>query len=91
MRWSSILGGLTGEDARYDAFATLMQILRVKAEHPEWSPEQYSEKDEEFRWAVEVAWMGAVHVVCGSAVQCSAVQCRTWGLACYVHCCRGCC
>jgi hypothetical protein len=58
MRWSSILGGLTGEDARYDAFATLLQILRVKAEHPEWAPGEYRQKDEEFRWAVHGAWGG---------------------------------
>ncbi len=50
LRWSSILGGSAGEDGRFDAFATLMQILRVKAQQPELKPEEYYEKDEAFRW-----------------------------------------
>ena len=27
--WSSMWGGIFGEDGRYDAFATMMEILRV--------------------------------------------------------------
>jgi hypothetical protein len=61
LRWSSILGGSVGEDGRFDAFATLMQILRVKAQRPELKPEEYYEKDEAFRWGAagaldEPAW-----------------------------------
>jgi hypothetical protein len=52
LRWSSVFGGTVGEDGRFDAFATLMQILRVKAQRPELRPEEYYEKDEAFRWGV---------------------------------------
>ncbi|KAG2424819.1 hypothetical protein HXX76_014240 [Chlamydomonas incerta] len=47
--WSSMWGGLFGDDGRYDAFATLMEILRVRAEHPDTPPERYRAVDERFR------------------------------------------
>ncbi|PNH10148.1 putative glucuronosyltransferase, partial [Tetrabaena socialis] len=47
--WSTLWGGLFGEDGRYDAFATLMEVLRVRALHPEARPEQYRAVDERFR------------------------------------------
>lgn len=47
--WSSMWGGIFGEDGRYDAFATLMEILRVRALHPDAPPDKYREVDERFR------------------------------------------
>ncbi|KAG2488688.1 hypothetical protein HYH03_012689 [Edaphochlamys debaryana] len=47
--YSSSLGAVFGEDGRYDAFETLMEILRVRQEHPGVSPERYREVDERFR------------------------------------------
>ncbi|PNW83252.1 hypothetical protein CHLRE_05g233450v5 [Chlamydomonas reinhardtii] len=47
--WSSMWGGLFGDDGRYDAFATLMEILRVRAAHPGTPPERYRLVDERFR------------------------------------------
>eukprot|EP00798_Chlamydomonas_sp_ICE-L_P001579 gene1579-32966_t len=46
--WSSMWGGIFGEDGRYDAFATTLEILRVRTEHPGTPPDQYSLVDE--RW-----------------------------------------
>jgi hypothetical protein len=46
--WSSIYGGIIGEDGRYDAFETTMEILRVKKEHPDLPPDQYAAKDKDF-------------------------------------------
>ncbi|KXZ46236.1 hypothetical protein GPECTOR_45g106 [Gonium pectorale] len=47
--WSSMWGGIFGDDGRYDAFATLMEILRVKSLHPDAPPEKYRQLDERFR------------------------------------------
>eukprot|EP00195_Chlamydomonas_chlamydogama_P007154 CAMPEP_0202896838 /NCGR_PEP_ID=MMETSP1392-20130828/5751_1 /ASSEMBLY_ACC=CAM_ASM_000868 /TAXON_ID=225041 /ORGANISM="Chlamydomonas chlamydogama, Strain SAG 11-48b" /LENGTH=484 /DNA_ID=CAMNT_0049582321 /DNA_START=368 /DNA_END=1822 /DNA_ORIENTATION=+ len=47
--WSSMWGGIFGEDARYDAFATVMEILRVRVEHPTAQPHQYAKVDERWR------------------------------------------
>jgi hypothetical protein len=47
--WSSFWGGIFGEDGRYDAFATVMEILRVRIEHPGTKPEEYSKVDERWR------------------------------------------
>ncbi|KAG2430414.1 hypothetical protein HXX76_009939 [Chlamydomonas incerta] len=46
--YSSIVGGLFGEDGRYDAFETTLEVLRVKAEHPDAPPESYRQIDEDF-------------------------------------------
>ncbi|KAG1666621.1 hypothetical protein FOA52_005830, partial [Chlamydomonas sp. UWO 241] len=47
--WSSMWGGIFGDDGRYDAFATVMEILRVRLEHPNAQPSEYAKVDE--RWA----------------------------------------
>ncbi|GIL60956.1 hypothetical protein Vafri_15768 [Volvox africanus] len=47
--YSSMWGGIFGEDSRYDAFATLMEILRVKALYPHAQPHEYRSLDERFR------------------------------------------
>ncbi|KAG2488240.1 hypothetical protein HYH03_013231 [Edaphochlamys debaryana] len=47
--WSSLWGGIFGDDGRYDAFATLMEILRVRLRHPGAPPEKYRQLDERFR------------------------------------------
>ena len=47
--FSTNLGGLLGEDGRYDAVETLLQILRVRAAHPDLPPERYMEADDQFR------------------------------------------
>ena len=47
--WSSIYGGVLGDDGRYDAYEMVMEILRVKLLYPDLDPKQYAEKDEDFR------------------------------------------
>ena len=47
--WSSIYGGVLGDNGRYDAFEMVMEILRVKLLYPDLDPKQYAEKDEAFR------------------------------------------
>ena len=47
--WSSMYGSILGDDGRYDAFETVMEILRVKLKYPELAPEQYADKDEDFK------------------------------------------
>ena len=47
--YSSTFGSLFGEDGRYDAVETLLQILRVRAAHPDLPPERYMEADDQFR------------------------------------------
>ncbi|GLI68736.1 hypothetical protein VaNZ11_013227 [Volvox africanus] len=49
MFYSSSLGAILGEDGRYDAFETLMEILRLRKEHPDVPPEKYQKVDEQFR------------------------------------------
>ncbi|GIL72456.1 hypothetical protein Vretimale_4167 [Volvox reticuliferus] len=49
MFYSSSLGAILGEDGRYDAFETLMEILRVRKAHPDVPPEKYQKVDERFR------------------------------------------
>ncbi|KAG2448124.1 hypothetical protein HYH02_006709 [Chlamydomonas schloesseri] len=46
--YSSITGGLFGEDGRYDAFETTLEVLRVKAEYPDAPPESYRQMDKDF-------------------------------------------
>jgi hypothetical protein len=38
-----------GEDGRYDAIETLLEVLRVRASHPGLRPEEYMARDERFR------------------------------------------
>lgn len=47
--WSSVWGGLFGEDGRYDAFATLMEILRLRIKYPDAAPQDYLRLDERWR------------------------------------------
>ncbi|GLC45721.1 hypothetical protein PLESTB_000505900 [Pleodorina starrii] len=53
MFYSSSLGAILGEDGRYDAFETTMEILRVRKEHPGVPPEKYTKVDERFRKFVD--------------------------------------
>ncbi|EFJ49510.1 acetylglucosaminyltransferase [Volvox carteri f. nagariensis] len=46
--YSSMVGGLFGEDGRYDAFETTLEVLRVKAAHPDAPPESYRKLDPDF-------------------------------------------
>lgn len=46
--WSSIHGGIMNETGAYDAFETLMEVLRVKTLHPDLSPTEYEHVDEDF-------------------------------------------
>ena len=41
-------GSVIGEDGRYDAFETVLEILRVKRLYPRLSPRKYAEKDDDF-------------------------------------------
>ncbi|GIL43551.1 hypothetical protein Vafri_1253 [Volvox africanus] len=49
MFYSSSLGAILGEDGRYDAFETIIEILRVRKERPDVPPEKYVDVDERFR------------------------------------------
>lgn len=42
-------GGIFGEDGRYDAFATLLEILRVRLLHPTADPASYRDLDARFK------------------------------------------
>ncbi|KAG2452459.1 hypothetical protein HYH02_002701 [Chlamydomonas schloesseri] len=46
--WSSLFGSVFGEDGRYDAFETLMQVLRMRATYPSLGPEEYAYVDASF-------------------------------------------
>ncbi|KXZ45289.1 hypothetical protein GPECTOR_56g385 [Gonium pectorale] len=46
--YSSIVGGLFGEDGRYDAFESTLEVLRVKALHPTAPPQDYRRLDPDF-------------------------------------------
>jgi hypothetical protein len=48
LQWSSYYGGSYGEDGRYDAFYTTMEILRVRLVHPLVHPSKYASLDERF-------------------------------------------
>ncbi len=37
--WSTMWGAIWGEDGRYDAFATLMEVLGARLRHPDAKPE----------------------------------------------------
>ncbi|KXZ44080.1 hypothetical protein GPECTOR_74g694 [Gonium pectorale] len=45
MAFSTVTGGFMGEDGRYDAYETLLEILRAKAAHPHAPPEQLRSLD----------------------------------------------
>ena len=47
--YSSINGGIMGEDGRYDAFETTLEVLRVKGLYPDAEPSQYQQLDSDFR------------------------------------------
>ena len=49
MFWSSIYGSILGDEGRYDAFETVMEILRMKLQYPDLDPAKYAAKDEAFR------------------------------------------
>ncbi|GFR49303.1 hypothetical protein Agub_g11325 [Astrephomene gubernaculifera] len=46
--WSSLYGSVFGEDGRYDAFETLVQVLRMRAVYPSLAPEEYGYVDPAF-------------------------------------------
>ncbi|KAG2483243.1 hypothetical protein HYH03_017900 [Edaphochlamys debaryana] len=48
MVYSSIVGGLFGEDGRFDAFETTLEVLRVMRQHPDAPPESYRAIDKDF-------------------------------------------
>jgi len=47
--WSSNLGGIMKETGEFDAFATIMAILRMRTKYPKEKPEKFYELDQEFR------------------------------------------
>ncbi|KAG2497997.1 hypothetical protein HYH03_004256 [Edaphochlamys debaryana] len=49
MYYSSSVGAIMGEDGRYDAFETIIEILRMRLKYPDVPPERYREVDEHFR------------------------------------------
>lgn len=53
LMWSSIYGAIFDEDGRYDAFATVMETLRMMKLYPGIPPEQYRQKDEKYRLFME--------------------------------------
>ncbi|KAG2446120.1 hypothetical protein HXX76_000719 [Chlamydomonas incerta] len=48
MYYSTTFGEIMGEDGRYDAFETLMEVLRVRKERPELHPRDYAAQDKRF-------------------------------------------
>ncbi|GLC47762.1 hypothetical protein PLESTB_000023000 [Pleodorina starrii] len=46
--WSSLYGSVWGEDGAYDAFETLVQVLRMRANYPNVAPEEYEFVDAAF-------------------------------------------
>ncbi|KAG2482087.1 hypothetical protein HYH03_018962 [Edaphochlamys debaryana] len=48
MLYSSITGALFGEDGRFDAFETTLEVLRVMRQHPDAPPESYRAIDKDF-------------------------------------------
>jgi len=53
LMYSTFVGGFMQEDGRYDAFETLMWILRMRLKYPEAPPEQYRQLDREFAHFLE--------------------------------------
>ncbi|KAG2452928.1 hypothetical protein HYH02_002267 [Chlamydomonas schloesseri] len=49
LHWSTNLGGIMGETGEFDAFNTIMAILRMRRKRPDLKPEQYYDTDEDFR------------------------------------------
>ncbi|KAL6761691.1 acetylglucosaminyltransferase [Haematococcus lacustris] len=49
LHWSSSLGGIMKETGEFDAFATIMAILRMRTRHPGVDPSTYYQVDPEFR------------------------------------------
>ncbi|KAG2482982.1 hypothetical protein HYH03_018108 [Edaphochlamys debaryana] len=49
LHWSTNLGGIMGETGEFDAFNTIMAILRMRKKRPDLKPGQYYAEDEEFR------------------------------------------
>ena len=70
--WSSNLGGIMGETGEFDAFATIMAILRMRRKYPDSKPEEYYDLDEGFRDFVDckpgAAAQACVHAVRGGCV-----------------------
>ncbi len=47
--WSTNLGGIMLETGEFDAFNTIMAILRMRKKYPEAKPEEFYDLDQEFR------------------------------------------
>ncbi|KAG1671535.1 hypothetical protein FOA52_011255 [Chlamydomonas sp. UWO 241] len=65
LSYSSVAGGFMGESGKYDAFETILQILRVKKQYPHAAPFEYTELDADFGrfvrcGAKEEPWADAV-------------------------------
>lgn len=48
MTWSTTIGSFMRESGAYDAFETLLEILRVRLLHPKAKPEEYAKLDADF-------------------------------------------
>ncbi|GIL44053.1 hypothetical protein Vafri_1620 [Volvox africanus] len=48
MLYSTITGAVLGEDGRYDAFETTLEVLRVRAAHPDAPQEDFRHLDPDF-------------------------------------------
>jgi hypothetical protein len=46
--YSSTLGAVMGENGQYDAFETLLEVLRMRRDHPGVPPARYAEVDSQF-------------------------------------------
>jgi hypothetical protein len=49
MFWSSIYGGVLCDEGKFDAFETVMEILRMKLLYPDMHPKNYTAKDAAFK------------------------------------------
>ncbi|GIL72460.1 hypothetical protein Vretifemale_2822 [Volvox reticuliferus] len=48
MYYSTTYGEVMGEDGRFDAFEMLMEILRMRRDHPDLDPREYTQMDTSF-------------------------------------------
>jgi hypothetical protein len=58
MTYSGFLGSFKWDIGKYDAFETMLEILRARLKHPGLEPHLLAEKDEEFRAFMECREVG---------------------------------
>ncbi|GAX82727.1 hypothetical protein CEUSTIGMA_g10153.t1 [Chlamydomonas eustigma] len=67
--WSSIYGSVLGDDGRFDAFETTMEILRMKLQYPGLPPQDYVEKDIAFRMFMDCQTVTEPNLIPAAPIQ----------------------